>query len=122
MSPTCSLDAPAIGPVFILENSFDDKTCRIVVPVHTNLGVIDAKTLRDIEMSTFDLDVPPTVALGDEEGTLVFEFDPDTVEETIPTLLNLIFEQLAVRIQRHRDFLESGGPSLAISSEFKVHG
>lgn len=122
MSPICSLDAPAIGPVFILENSFDDETCRIVVPVHTNLGVIDAKTIRDIEMSTFDLDTPPTVARGEEDGMLVFEFDPDTVEETIPTLLNLIFEQLAVRIQRHRDFIESGGPCLAVSSELKTHG
>lgn len=119
--PICTLDAPVVGVAIILEYSFDDDTCRIIVPVHTNLGMINDKTLRDIQMATYDFDVPPTVGHGDEEGVLLFEFDPDTVEETIPVMLGLIFEEYAKRVERHLKFQQSG-PSIATYSELKFHG
>ncbi len=121
MPPICTLDAPVVGVAIILGYSFDDDTCRIAVPVHTNLGVIDSSTLRDIEMAALDFDVPPTVTHGDEEGVLIFEFGPDTIEETIPIMLNLIFEEYAKRVKRHQQFKQTG-PSIAAYSELKFHG
>lgn len=122
MPPVCTLDVPTLGVVIVLQPARNTASGCIMQPVHTNLGVIDDRILRDIEMATFDLDVPPTVERGREEGVLVFGFDPEIVEEkTINGLLHLVFEEYAKRVERHQQFQQSG-PSIAVSSELKFHG
>lgn len=111
---TCNMDT-AIGPVFLLQRSLNDENCRIVQPVHTNL-TIDKAVLKDMKMATFNLEVPPIVAAGDEAGMLIFEFDADTVEDTILGLLELIFEEYTTRVERHQWF-KSTGPSIAVYAE-----
>ena len=120
MPPTCSLDVAALGPVFILKTSLNDETCKIEQPVHTNIEITD-EILRTMEMSTYDLEEPPVVRRGDESGVFIFGFDPDTVEDTIPALLQLVFDEYAVRMNRHRQFMETG-PLVAVYSELKTHG
>ncbi|MDB5169956.1 MAG: hypothetical protein JWN82_352 [Candidatus Saccharibacteria bacterium] len=120
MSPTRTMDAPAIGTVLLPKVSPNDETGKLVQRVKTPLN-ITPKVLRDMELAALDLDVPPTVALGDEPGVFIFEFDPDTAEKAIPGLLKIVFEEFAVRDQRHRNYQESG-PVTAVYGELKQHG
>ncbi len=122
MPPLHSFDQETTGPVFLLHHKFDTATQRVMQPVRVTFPV-DSKMKRELEMASYELsddDLPEVIPVNKNDVSFMLAFPPGTPLMTIPTMVEIIMNELNARLKRHANY-EQTGAYMAVAAEVEHH-